>query len=182
VNDLVDVARMAAGEGLCPTAGVDWAKDDHAVAVVDADGRERERRTLPHSAGGIAALVRFLQACGTQEVAIERPDGQVVDALLAAGLTVVVISPRQIKALRTRYGSAGNKDDRFDAYVLGDTLRTDRSRLQPLQPDTEVKRTGFSGGWVLPRSDLLGVVVDGSSSVRTPPAGCCRSWSAAGGC
>jgi len=41
----------------------------------------------------------------------------VVDALLSAGVTVVVISPNQLKNLRGRYGSAGNKDDRFDAFV-----------------------------------------------------------------
>ena len=39
---------------------------------------------------------------------------------------MVVISPNQVKNLRGRYGSAGNKDDRFDAFVLADTLRTDR--------------------------------------------------------
>ncbi len=50
---------------------------------------------------------------------------------------VVVIPPKQIKNLRGRYGSAGNKDDRFDAYVLADTLRTDRARLRPLVPDSE---------------------------------------------
>lgn len=82
-------------------------------------------------------MVRRLQASGVCEVAIERPDGLVVDALLAAGLTVVVISPKQIKNLRGRYGSAGNKDDRFDAFVLADTLRTDRARLRPLAPDTD---------------------------------------------
>ncbi|WP_347354935.1 IS110 family transposase [Intrasporangium sp.] len=59
-----------------------------------------------------------------------------IDTLLQAELTVVVISPNQVKNLRGRYGSAGNKDDRFDAYVLADTLRTDRARLRPLQPDT----------------------------------------------
>jgi transposase len=48
----------------------------------------------------------------------------------------VVISPNQVKNLRGRYGSAGNKDDRFDAFVLADTLRTDRARLRPLVPDT----------------------------------------------
>jgi transposase len=48
-----------------------------------------------------------------------------------------VIPGRQVKALRGRYGTAGNKDDRFDAYVLADTLRTDRARLRPLVPDTE---------------------------------------------
>jgi transposase len=46
-----------------------------------------------------------------------------------------VVPSRQIKALRSRYGSAGNKDDRFDAYVLADTLRTDGHRWQPLRPD-----------------------------------------------
>ena len=43
---------------------------------------------------------------------------------------------RQVKNLRSRYGSAGNKDDRFDAYVLADVLRTDRARLRPLIPDS----------------------------------------------
>ena len=52
------------------------------------------------------------------------------------GVTVVVISPNQVKNLRGRYGSAGNKDDRLDAFVLADTLRTDRARLRPLTPDS----------------------------------------------
>jgi Transposase len=64
-----------------------------------------------------------------------------VGTLLDAGLTVVVISPNQLKNLRSRYGSAGNKDDRFDAYMLADTLRTDRARLRPLQPDTPATTT-----------------------------------------
>jgi Transposase len=38
--------------------------------------------------------------------------------------------------LRSRYGSAGNKDDRFDAYVLADTLRTDGHRWKPLREDS----------------------------------------------
>jgi hypothetical protein len=42
-------------------------------------------------------------------------------------------SPGQ--ALRGRYGTAGNKDDRFDAYVLADALGTDGHRLAPLRPD-----------------------------------------------
>src|SRR3954469_2833079 len=69
-------------------------------------------------------------------VGIERGAGPVVDALLAAGLSVFVISSRQVRALRLRYGTAGNKDDRFDAFVLADVLRTDAHRLQPLVPDT----------------------------------------------
>ena len=62
-----------------------------------------------------------------------------VQALLDAGLVVFVVPSRQVTALRSRYGSAGNKDDRFDAYLLADVLRTDRRRLDPLtvdRPDT----------------------------------------------
>ncbi len=119
------------------TGGIDWARDDHAVCVVDGRGREVARTMVEHTAAGLRALVGFLGRHGVGEVAIERPDGPVVETLLEAGLVVVVISPNQVKNLRGRYGSAGNKDDRFDAYVLADTLRTDRARLRPLVPDTD---------------------------------------------
>ena len=118
------------------TAGIDWARDDHAVSIVDGRGREVARTVVVHTATGLRDLITFLGRYGVGEVAIERPDGPVVDALLGAGLTVVVISPNQVKNLRSRYGSAGNKDDRFDAFVLADTLRTDRTRLRRLEPDT----------------------------------------------
>ena len=118
------------------TAGIDWARDDHAVCIVDGRGRQIARIMVEHTAAGLTELIGFLGRHGAGEVAIERPDGPVIAELLAHGLTVVVISPNQIKHLRGRYGSAGNKDDRFDAFVLADTLRTDRARLRPLQPDT----------------------------------------------
>jgi transposase len=118
------------------TAGIDWASADHAVCIVDAAGAVVGRFSVPHTAEGLRALVHRLAKAGVAEVAIERGDGPVVDALLQAGVTVVVITPRQVKNLRSRYGSAGNKDDRFDAYVLADVLRTDRARLRPLIPDS----------------------------------------------
>ena len=118
------------------TAGVDWAIDDHAVCIVDGRGHQLARTMVEHTTEGLRELVGFLGRHGVAEVAIERPDGPVIDTLLGAELTVVVISPNQVKNLRSRYGSAGNKDDRFDAFVLADTLRTDRTRLRPLVPDT----------------------------------------------
>lgn len=118
------------------TCGIDWARDDHAVSVVNARGRQILRLTVEHSAAGLRQLRTTLARHGVEEVAIERPDGPMVDAVLDAGITVVVISPNQLKNLRGRYGSAGNKDDRFDAFVLADTLRTDRARLRPLTPDS----------------------------------------------
>jgi hypothetical protein len=73
------------------TCGIDWARDDHAIAIVDGLGHQVYRGT------------------GATQAAIERRDGPVVDTLLDAGITVVVISPNQLKNLRSRYGSAGTK-------------------------------------------------------------------------
>src|SRR5680860_962392 len=117
-------------------AGLDWAKDDHAVCILDPEGHVLDRFFVVHDAAGLKALVRRLLKAGVDEIGIERGDGPVIDALLQAELTVLVIAPGQVKNLRSRYGSAGNKDDRFDAYVLADVVRTDRHRLQPLVRDS----------------------------------------------
>lgn len=117
-------------------AGVDWASRAHAVCIVDERGSALDRFEVEHSEPGLRALGRRLAKAGVTGVAIERPDGPVIDALFAAGLTVFVIASRHVKALRTRYGTAGNKDDRADAYLLADVLRTDGHRLRPLQPDS----------------------------------------------
>ncbi|MFB9187442.1 IS110 family transposase, partial [Dactylosporangium sucinum] len=134
-------------------AGVDWAKDNHAVCVLDADGEVLHRVTVAHTKAGLARLIRTLGQHNVEAVGIERPDGPVVQALLAAGRTVFVIPPSQVKALRRRYGSAGNKDDRFDAYVLADTVRTDRRRLTPLLCDSAA--TTALRGLCRTRKDLV---------------------------
>ena len=118
------------------TAGVDWAKEDHVVCVVGEQGEVIDRFTVAHDAAGLARMCRRLLKAGVGEVGIERGDGPVVEALLLAGLTLFVIPPGQVKNLRSRYGSAGNKDDRFDAYVLADVVRTDARRLRAMVVDS----------------------------------------------
>jgi transposase len=131
---LIQVLPDVPAGGVC--AGIDWATADHVACVVDMAGRVRDRFSAAHDKAGLNAMITRLRRAGAREVAIERGDGVLVDALLAAGLTVVVITSRQVKNLRSRYGSSGAKDDRFDSFVLADTLRTDRARLRPLIPDT----------------------------------------------
>lgn len=117
-------------------AGVDWATDDHAVCVVGHDGAVELEMSVEHNAKGLSDMCRRLRACGVRRVAIERGDGPVVDALLAAAFEVVVVTSRSVKALRERYGTSGNKSDRSDAYVLADCLRTDGHRWRSLEPDS----------------------------------------------
>lgn len=123
-----------------PTGAIDWASDKHVGAVVDHTGRLVARYVFSHTAAGLAAMVRRFTQDGVERVAIERPDGPVVETLLDGGFSVFVIHPRQLKNLRGRYGNAGNKDDALDAFVLADVLRTDAVRLRPLERDTDATR------------------------------------------
>lgn len=134
-------------------AGVDWASRSHTVCVIDEAGGVVDRFVVEHRGAELAAMCRRLVRARVERVGIERPDGPVVDALMGAGLEVVVIASRQVKALRERYGSAGNKDDALDAYVLADTLRTDRTRLVALRPDGP--ETITLRGLVRARKDLV---------------------------
>ncbi len=95
------------------TAGIDWASADHAVPILDSGGIARDRFVVAHRAADLRRLVTRLHRAGVEKVAIERGDGPVVDVLVEGGLTVFVIAPNQLRNLRSRYGQAGNKDDRF---------------------------------------------------------------------
>jgi transposase len=118
-------------------AGIDWAAKTHAVGVVDDQGGIRARFEVANTGKGFGGLIRRLVKLQVAGVAIERPDGPLVEAMLDAGLRVVMITPRQVKALRSRYGAAGAKSDAGDALLLADVLRTDGHRLQPLVPDSD---------------------------------------------
>jgi len=70
-------------------------------------------------------------------VAIERPDGLLVERLLDAGLRVLALHPNQVAAARPRFRVSGGKSDRFDAFVLCELARTDSHRFRVLEPDSD---------------------------------------------
>jgi transposase len=70
-------------------------------------------------------------------VAIERPDGLLVERLLDAGLRVLALHPNQVAATRARFRVSGGKSDRFDAFVLCELARTDSHRFRVLEPDSD---------------------------------------------
>jgi transposase len=118
--------------------GLDWGSAEHGVCIVEHDsGKVAAQFTVPHHAAGIADLMRRLARLGPPAglpIAIERPSGLIVDALVAAGHPVVPIHPNVVKASRPRYRAAGGKSDRGDAYLLADLLRTDGHRFRRLVP------------------------------------------------
>ena len=118
-------------------AGVDWAADKHDVRVCDETGEELLAATFAHDERGLRALCRALLRLQVELVAIERPDGLLVERLLDAGLRVLPMHPKQVAAARARFRAAGGKSDRFDAFVVCELARTDSHRFRVLEPDSD---------------------------------------------
>ena len=110
-------------------AGVDWGSERHQVCLLDGAGAVVGERAFAHGGAGLVALCDWLVSLagdpGSVAVAIEVPHGPVVDVLLDRGFAVHAINPKQLDRLRDRFSVAGAKDDRRDARVAADGLRTD---------------------------------------------------------
>ncbi|MBI4084212.1 MAG: IS110 family transposase [Candidatus Lambdaproteobacteria bacterium] len=120
--------------------GVDWARRSHAVCVVNPAGERVKEFGVANTPEGLAGLVaKLTEWCRGDRsamcVAIEVPHGPVVDALLEAGFAVFTTNPKQIDRFRDRYSPSGAKDDRRDAFVQANALRTDPEAFQRIEPD-----------------------------------------------
>jgi transposase len=145
------------------TAGADWASEAHEICVSE-EGRVIERFSAPHDERGIGGLARRLVKLEVARVAIERPDGILVERLLGAGIEVLAIHPNQVKAARPRFAVAHGKSDRFDAYVLAELARTDAHRFRALVPDSD--ETKALKALTRAREDLVGVRVELANQLR----------------
>jgi transposase len=118
--------------------GVDWAEAEHAACLVDGAGAVVRRLTIPQRPAGLARLRAAITAAEPDPaavlVAIERPDGLLVDGLLGAGYVVYALNPKAVDRYRERTRLSGGKTDPADAELLARILVTDRDRHHPLRP------------------------------------------------
>ncbi|GAA1018101.1 hypothetical protein Aple_093610 [Acrocarpospora pleiomorpha] len=69
-------------------------------------------------------------------VGIETDRGPWVEALIAAGYTVLAVNPLQSARYRDRLRVSRAKSDTADAHVLADMVRTDAHQLRPVAADS----------------------------------------------
>jgi len=110
--------------------GIDWGSELHQVCVMDERRKVLLEACVEHCGSALADLVKkVLSVAGDRPecvaVAIEVPRGAVVETFLEQGIAVFAINPKQLDRFRDRHTVAGAKDDRRDALVLADSLRTD---------------------------------------------------------
>jgi len=119
--------------------GVDWATEKHDVCMVDSKGEVLRERVFRNTVPGLKELCDWVRNVGRgaePRVAIEKPRGLVVSALLDREISVFAINPKQLDRFRDRFCASGAKDDRRDARVLADSLRTDRRAFRRVSPES----------------------------------------------
>ena len=124
------------------------------MLIADETGEEILAATFAHDEVGVRGLCRALVRHEVELVAIERPDGLLVERLLEAGLRILPLHPNQVAATRDRFRASGGKSDRFDAFVLCELARTDRHRFRVLEPDSD--QTKALRALTRAREDLVG--------------------------
>jgi transposase len=145
-------------------AGIDWASEKHEVLIEDPAGAELLAETFAHDEDGVSALCAALACFDVELVAIERPDGLLVDRLLEAGVRVLALHPNQVKAARDRFRASGGKSDQFDRFVLCELARTDSHRFRVLEPDLD--ETKELRALVRAREDLVAARVALANQLR----------------
>src|SRR5262244_2733577 len=120
--------------------GIDWGSQQHQVCVLDRDRHRVGERAVDHDGASLAQLAAWLWTVSASQpqrvaVAIEVPRGAIVEGLLEHGFHVFALHPKQLDRFRDRHSVAGAKDDRRDAFVLADSVRTDRPSFRRLHLD-----------------------------------------------
>ena len=110
--------------------GIDWASEAHQACVLDHERRIVAERSFAHTGSAVTEFAEWLSELagdpGCVAIAIEIPRGAVVETLVERGVHVYAINPKQLDRFRDRHNVSGAKDDRRDAFVLADSVRTDR--------------------------------------------------------
>lgn len=126
--------------------GIDWGGRTHSVCALGASGQVLWEAEIAHTR---EAVIRFREKvlslvdgqAASVKAAMETPRGTMLEVLLESGVEAYSINPKQLDRFRDRHAISGAKDDRLDAYVLADSLRTDTHLYRSVRPsEAEILR------------------------------------------
>jgi transposase len=111
--------------------GIDWADQKHDILVLTEDGRQISHSIIEDNWQGFQKLETLLLSLGDVCLNIERPNGLLVDWLVAHDWPVYFTPPQIVAHNRPRR----SKSDVYDAFILANLLRSnnDECRLLTLQ-------------------------------------------------
>lgn len=124
--------------------GIDQSQAKYNVCIMDVDGCQLARLTIPNSAAGFEQVHVYCHKLQTppQEclVALESDHNLLVDYLLDHGYQVYIVPGKAVDRYRDRHRQSASCGDASDAAVLAHVLRTDRDLYAPWEADTPLTR------------------------------------------
>lgn len=115
-------------EGIDLFVGIDLGASSHRVCVLDRERNVADEWNVEHDGESIASSIKRLLSLAEAAkivVAVESRWSSIVEALQEQQVRVFCVNPKRLDRFRDRHTTAGAKDDRRDAFVLADSLRTD---------------------------------------------------------
>src|SRR5947207_4188694 len=123
--------------------GIDVSKQQLEVAAYESDYQFR----CANKANAFGELIAELVALRPALIVLEATGGleiPIVSALHAAGLPVVVVNPRQVRAFAKALGQLA-KTDRLDARVLAHFAAVIKPPLRPIKSAEELELAALLG-------------------------------------
>jgi transposase len=121
--------------------GIDWAHEFHVIAVIDDEGRVLAERKVIHRSEELMKFLEWLDGVAPSNercIGMESGASLLLELFLDRGQAVYVFNPKVVDRARDKFSPSGAKDDRRDAQVIAELLRTDRHRFRPFEPDSDV--------------------------------------------
>ncbi len=119
--------------------GIDWSEAKHDVCILNKTGAVLKEFTITQTANGHTRLEQEIKSFDMTAdqclIGLETSSNLVMDFLEPRPYTIYVIPPNQVASSRGRFSSSGRRNDRSDAHLLADMVRTDRHRFAPWRAD-----------------------------------------------
>jgi transposase len=125
--------------------GIDWSENKHDVCYQHENGEVLRSLQIGHIIAGFVELDKVRMQLGLTVgecvVGLETAHNLLLDYLWDQGYEqVYILPPNVVKSAQGRYRQSGAKDDRWDARLIADILRTDQKRYTPWKPDSPLTR------------------------------------------
>ncbi len=123
--------------------GIDWADDHHDICLMDPEGKILKEFQILQGIDGFHQFGIELKKYEKDQVliCIETNHGLLFEHLACMPHKLFVVNPGALVDYRKRYHVSGAKDDKIDARLLANFLRTEKHRLRPYQMNGDLVET-----------------------------------------
>ncbi len=121
--------------------GIDWSEKKHDVVFQNEKGEQILYVQIEHTLNGFLKLDKVREQLGLSPaecvIGMETSHNLLIDFLWSRGYEqVYILPPKQVERSQGRRRQSGARNDRGDADLIAEIVRTDRHRLYPWQPGT----------------------------------------------